>query len=280
MTSTLASAQETQQRPGFNPLVPIQLGKSLPFFCVHGAGGNVLNFRDIATRLGADQTFYGVQAAGVDGGAALDTIEEMAALYLPAITANQPKGPYMIGGYSTGGVVAYEIAQQLVAAGQNVALLVLLDSFAAHVKPQTTSLKLHLEYFKHRGPAYLSDRVKARLQRQVDSLSDSLKARFYRSQNQPIPFELRETYLSRALGDAALRYRPKPYAGSVVLYRATDVDPQFQHTGEKLGWETLVPHAEIVRVPGNHDSLVYEPNVQVLISHLRQALRNVGNGAS
>jgi len=266
-------------REGFDPLVPIQIGTSLPFFCVHGAGGNVLNFRDIATRLGSNQTFYGIQAAGVDGGPTLGSIEEMAALYLPSVLATQPQGPYAIGGYSVGGVVAFELVQQLKAAGKEVALLVLLDSFAGHVVPRTTSTKTHLGHLREVGPSYLGNRLKARLQRETESLSVALKTRFYRSQNQPIPFELRDRYVSMALAEAALKYKPIPYDGRVILYRATEVDPQFQHTSETLGWDDLTPNLEIVRVPGNHDSLVYEPNVLVMISHLRESLRALSSKA-
>lgn len=278
MTSSPAMPPTTV-REGFDPLVPIQVGTSLPFFCVHGAGGNVLNFRDIATRLGTNQTFYGIQAAGVDGGPTIGSIEEMAAFYLPSILATQPKGPYVIGGYSVGGVVAFEVVQQLKAAGKEVALLVLLDSFAGHVVPQTTSTKTHLDHLREWGPGYLGNRLKARLQRETETLSVALKTRFYKSQNQPIPFELRDRYVSTALAEAALRYKPTPYAGRVVLYRAAEVDPQFQHTSETLGWDDLTPNLEIVRVPGNHDSLVYEPNVLVMISHLRESLRAISSEA-
>jgi len=265
-------------REGFNPLVPIQMGTSLPFFCIHGAGGNVLNFRDIAVRLGADQTFYGIQAAGVDGGPVLESIEEMVELYLPCVTRTQPEGPCIVGGYSGGGVVAFELAQRLIKMGRQVALLVLLDTFAPHVTPQNTSTKDHFDRLRRWGPGYLRNRLKARLDRHTEDLEVALKTRFYRSQNQPIPFELRDKYVSAALGEAALKYRPVPYNGRVILYRATDVDPQFQHTGEKLGWDDLTPQLEIVRVPGNHDSLVYEPNVQVMITHLSESLRSVAGG--
>ena len=279
MAASRVGPSNPNVRDGFDPLVPIQVGTTLPFFCIHGAGGNVLNFRDLATRLGTDQTFYGIQAAGVDGGAALETIEEMAALYLPSVLSVQSEGPYVIGGYSAGGVVAYELVQQLSRSGKKVALLVLLDTFAADVIPRRTHAKTHFKGLTRNGPMYLANRVKARLQRETDSLSVSLKTRFYRSQNQPIPFELRDAYMSTALGEAALKYRPIPYAGKVTLYRATEVDPQFRHTGEKLGWGALTPNMEVVHVPGNHDTLVYEPNVHVMISHLRKSLDSILCGA-
>jgi thioesterase domain-containing protein len=263
----------------FTPLVLIQKGRSaLPFFCVHGAGGNVLNFRDIARRLGTDQTFYGLQAQGVDGSAALTTIEEMAALYLPEVLRAQPKGPFLLGGYSGGGVVAYEMAQRLHRSGHEVGLLVLLDTFCAGLKPLPTSMKHHLNRFMQEGPKYLGRRAKAKLTRRVDEISNVLKIRFYMSQNQPLPFELRDLQLARAFLEAADRYAPEPYPGPVTLYRASEVSPTFRHAGPKLGWDDLTPQMKVVEVPGDHDTLVYEPNVNVMTSHLGNALRQANAG--
>src|SRR4030095_9905771 len=101
-----------------------------PFFCVHGAGGNLLNFRDFAELLHADQPVYGLEARGVDGHQpAASSIEEMAELYLEAIRAVQPHGPYVLGGYSGGGVVALQIARLLHRAEDRVDNGVLLDPF-------------------------------------------------------------------------------------------------------------------------------------------------------
>lgn len=262
----------------FTPLVLIQKGRSaLPFFCVHGAGGNVLNFRDIARRLGTDQTFYGLQAQGVDGSAPLKTIEEMAALYLPEVLRTQPKGPFLLGGYSGGGVVAYEMAQRLHLSGHEVALLVLLDTFRAGIKPLPTSMKDHLNRFMKEGPSYLRRRAKAKLSRRVDEISNVLKIRFYMSQNQPLPFELRDLQMARAFLEAADQYKPEPYPGPVTLYRASEVSPVFQHAGTKLGWDELTPQMKVVEVPGDHDTLVYEPNVNVMTSHLGNALRQANS---
>ena len=258
----------------FSPLVLIQQGTSgLPFFCVHGAGGNVLNLRDIARRLGTDQTFYGLQAQGVDGTAPLGTIEEMAELYLPEVQRAHPGGPYLVGGYSGGGVVAYEMAQRLRRAGLEVSLLVLLDTFRAGIKPVATSVRDHLARFLQEGPRYLRRRAKAKLSRHVDELSNVLKTRFYMSQGQPLPFELRDLEMTRRFLEAADLYKPQPYLGPVTLYRASQVALAFKHAGPKLGWDELTPRLEVVEVPGDHDTLVYEPNVNVMTSHLRNALR-------
>jgi thioesterase domain-containing protein len=271
-----ANGAKASGKTAFSPLVLIQRGQSrLPFFCVHGAGGNVLNFRDIARRLGVEQTFYGLQAQGVDGAPPLSTIEQMAELYLPEVLRAQPSGPYLLGGYSGGGIVAYEMAQRLRRTGREVALLALLDTFRAGIKPLATSMKDHFARLFAEGPGYVQRRAKARLSRRVDEFSNVLKIRFYMSQNKPLPFALRDLQLTHAFLQAADRYEPAPYPGPVTLYRAREVALAFKHAGPKLGWDDLIPDLSIVDVPGDHDTLVYEPNVSVMTSHLAATLRRL-----
>jgi aspartate racemase len=118
--------------PGMSPLVAIQpRGAKSPFVCVHPAGGIVYCFQELARHLGTDRPFFGIQAPGLDGdGAPLDRVEAMAAHYVAALRQVQPEGPYHLGGWSMGGLVAYEMACQLRDAGQHVATLALLDTQA------------------------------------------------------------------------------------------------------------------------------------------------------
>ncbi|HEV2761391.1 MAG TPA: amino acid adenylation domain-containing protein, partial [Pyrinomonadaceae bacterium] len=111
-------------------LVGIQTGgEARPFFCVHPAGGNVFCYAELARGLGEDQPFYALQSKGLTGaGAAHESVEEMAAAYVEELRAVQPAGPYALGGWSMGGVVAFEMARQLERAGERVALLALLDA--------------------------------------------------------------------------------------------------------------------------------------------------------
>jgi phthiocerol/phenolphthiocerol synthesis type-I polyketide synthase E len=115
---------------GWSPLVAIQPAGSRPnFFCIHGAGGNVLIYRELSKHLGTDQPFHGLQSQGLDGKQPLLTrVEEMAALYANEIQGVQPHGPYFLGGYCMGGTVAFEVAQQLIARGERVAMLALFDT--------------------------------------------------------------------------------------------------------------------------------------------------------
>ena len=137
-----------------SPLVGIHLGGSgRPFFCVHPVGGSILCYAGLSRRLGPDQPFYGLQHPGLDGEWAPYTrIEEMASDYLTALRAVQPEGPYLLGGWSLGGIVAFEMAQQLEARGQKVALLALLDASAL------ASEELLCSSHRGHGPAGLSPR--------------------------------------------------------------------------------------------------------------------------
>ncbi|MEW6406571.1 MAG: alpha/beta fold hydrolase, partial [Chloroflexota bacterium] len=148
----LAETLRRQREPApWSPLVAIQShGTKRPFFCVHGAGGHILLFEKVARHLGADQPFFAFQARGIEEGQQPFThIEDMAAYYVKALREAQPDGPYLLGGYSMGGMVAFEMAQQLQAQDQKVAMLAIID-----VPAQSP----HLRYLRQ-----FSDRLSALL---------------------------------------------------------------------------------------------------------------------
>ncbi len=138
LANTLADQGWT---PEWSSLIPIQpSGSSLPFFAVPGVGGNVLGFSTLSHLLGPTQPFYGFQAQGLDGSTPpFTSIEEMAAHYISEMKTVQPAGPYCLGGACIGGIIAYEMAQQLLAQGDHVALLVLMETWPA--PPRTASSK-------------------------------------------------------------------------------------------------------------------------------------------
>lgn len=122
-----------QEEVSWSPLVQIQAGHSdrPPLFCIHGGGFNVLVYRDLAINLGADQPVYGLQAQGLygRGGVKSNRLEEIAADYIKEIRSVQPTGPYYLSGLSNGGNIALEMAQQLQAEGEQVALLAMFDTY-------------------------------------------------------------------------------------------------------------------------------------------------------
>src|SRR6185503_17654814 len=123
----------------WSPLVPIQPhGSKTPFFCVHPVSGNVLCYRELSRRLGAEQPFYALQARGLDDEQEPQTqIEAMAADYLEAVQAVQSHGPYLLGGWSMGGLIALEMARQLQAQGEEVQLLALFDTKAPDAEEES-----------------------------------------------------------------------------------------------------------------------------------------------
>src|SRR5262249_17511752 len=171
------AASETNEWP---PLVKINPGDParLPFFCVHGGGGNVLVCGDLCRRLGSDQPFYGLQACGVDGRRRpLPSVEAMAESYLTAIRQVQPTGPYVLGGYSGGGVIAFEMARRLIEFGQEVALLVMFDTVAPPLANQDPSqVRLwNVEYLVRRPARGIARRL-ARLVRSERAVGQATDA--------------------------------------------------------------------------------------------------------
>jgi pimeloyl-ACP methyl ester carboxylesterase len=126
-----AAARRTKG-PAFQYVVPMHIGPvadGTPLFMVSGMFGNVLNLSHMAHLLGEERPFYALQARGLYGNAEPhETFEEMAADYLEEVRQVQPHGPYLLGGFSGGGIAAFEMARQLLAAGEQVAQVILLDT--------------------------------------------------------------------------------------------------------------------------------------------------------
>jgi acyl-CoA synthetase (AMP-forming)/AMP-acid ligase II/thioesterase domain-containing protein len=276
----------------WSPLVPIQAkGSRAPFFFIHAVSGNVLNYRFLSQHLGPEQPFYGIQARGLDGKQAPHTrIEDMAALYLDEIRTLQPEGPYFIGGGSSGGVVAFEMAQQLSARGQEVALLVMFDTyFPGHLScvPRAGRLRPKGSAFLQRVDRQLghllllspkeqlrylfgtAGRIKARIATKMRE--DPLKAL---SQSQSSHARALQEVL-RANRQAVQDYVPGVYPGRIVLFLSVEAPDRSCYDG-RLGWnEAAAAGLEVHVVPGNHNNLFEEPHVGVLAEKLRVCLQRV-----
>jgi acyl transferase domain-containing protein/thioesterase domain-containing protein len=269
----------TRRATGWSPLVEIQSGKGAAggavrpsFFCVHGAGGNVLNFRDLAVRLGPDQPFYGLQARGVDGKQPpLVRVEDMAALYISEIRRLQPHGPYFLGGYSGGGVIAFEMAQQLRRAGEQTAMLVFIDTFCPTL-PIRRGVTANLRNLRELGFGYA--RVLPR--KGFDTLvrfARRARVKVLRQRGATLPHKLRDLELWDTHLRALAAYQPDVLSGMATLFRAAVSDPSNDYGVDDLGWtEHLADGVEIRFIPGTHDSLVMEPNVTVLANELRACI--------
>jgi aspartate racemase len=261
-------------------LIAIQpQGTRQPFFCVHPAGGEVLCYSDLARQLGPAQPFYGLRAVGLDGEAAPhDQIATMAAAYLAALREVQPRGPYQLGGWSLGGVVAYELAQQLHAQGEALRRLVLIDPapLPAQGAPATDELVLLGAFAQHLGlPVAKLVGHLAEL-RPLDTTARLERLLSVAQQQQALPAALSLAQLARwwavflAHERALQLYVPKPPAYDLVLYHATErptaADPL-------LGWQALAGgRLTLVALPGDHFSLLRPPHVRELATYLRSLL--------
>jgi oxalate---CoA ligase len=141
----------------WKPLVAIQpQGKNPPFFGIQAGDGNVLFYRKFSELLGKEQPFYGLQAQGLDGSPIARASVEAIAAYLEEIRKIQPRGPYLLGGYSFGGLVSYEIARRLNAEGEKIALLALFDSFypAKDARGRIRAARYRIQRFLSRRMGY------------------------------------------------------------------------------------------------------------------------------
>jgi len=237
----LARAIRDDRSHPASPLVQLSSGDGAPFFCIHPIGGHVLCYVDLARSLGAARPFYGIQAAGLQGEATpLADVAAMAAHYLGAIRQVQPRGPYLLGGWSMGGTVAFEMALQLRARGEEVARLVLIDT-------ETTAVA----------------RTAGRAARDADLANE-------------IPRDMDAAQLSHLLSvitnnNRALKaYRERRYSGAMTLLRASEQPP---HRSHDLGWNPLVAGGvDVAIVPGDHYTILQKPNLAVLAGQLRRSL--------
>ncbi|NET60306.1 MAG: non-ribosomal peptide synthetase, partial [Symploca sp. SIO2E6] len=260
-----------------SPLVPIQTsGKLPPLFCIHPIGGNVLSYAELAESLGKNQPFYGLQSVGLYGNEEpLTNIEEMAATYIQALQEIQPHSPYYLAGWSMGGVVAWEMAQQLQAAGQEVALVALIDSYApstiSELETDETSLVNSLA--ADLGGLFGTELPLAQLNLEQLQPEEQLQHIFTAAKRlNLLPPEVgieQMRYLFQVFQAnriAIANYQPQPYSGKVVLFCASS-------SVEDRGWSSLITgELETHTIPGDHYTMMRSSQVQVLAQQLETYL--------
>ncbi len=289
----------------WSPLVAIQPhGGQPPLFCAHPIGSNVLVYNDLARRLAPDQPVYGLQPQGLDGTTPPHTrIEEMATHYIKALRTLQPEGPYRLAGASFGGIVAFEMAQQLHAQGQHVALLALFDTarpgwnryppalpaWRRETYRAIDRLERHTMAFRACNP---KDKVRYLLETAGNAVQWAGRRAGLRTGRVPratiadivgMNRTIRELADSeqmqilirvfRANRQAYRAYVPRVYAGRITLFRA-----KRQGVGclpdPTLGWGPLAAGGMDIRdISGAHGTCCREPHVQGLVEQLRGCLR-------
>ena len=261
----------------WSPVVDIQRGRnSTPLFCVHGAGGNILLYRDLAIHLGPHQTVYGLQAQGLDGKMPpLETIEEMATSYIRAIRQVQPTGPYRLLGYCMGGTIALEMAQQLKAIGEEVELLALLETYnwfhaGEYSKGESRRYYWQKIEFHFRNFMLLpySDKKLFFKEKWVELVRRSkmwIGQRLGSSEQSAIQRALAAVWKQN--DDASMAYEPRKYPGRLLHFK-----PQKDyaiHEGAELNWQGLAREIETYILPVYPAGMLVPP----FVSHLAKKLR-------
>lgn len=264
------------ETPHFRHVVPIQPGPpdaGLPVFCVHGAGGNVLNLRDLAHEMRTSHPFYGLQARGIDGATPMhDSLDELCDDYGAEIDAVAGDAPMVLAGFSSGGLIALELAARRVARDLPVRMVVLLDTFHPAVTPGSTPWRDHARAVRRTGLRYVWSRGAALLERNRSEYRERRDVERARAAGRVVPMGLRErmavdnTY--RLLGG----YRPARFDGEIVLYSADDTLPVYRHAGADRGWLRSGTAVEVVTTPGDHLTLVLAPNARSIARDLTERL--------
>jgi amino acid adenylation domain-containing protein len=276
-----ALACEIRTRASDRPwssLVPLQTsGRRPPLFLLHTTPGDILGYGNLVYRLGPDQPCYGLQSLGLkDPGQSHNSVPEMARYYVDLLREFQPHGPYYLGGWCYGGILAVEMARLLKQQGEEIALLALLETVAMPARWTNIRYFLHrLRCFARMSPDRWINyfRAKARYTRESRIAN---KMRFRQADTSP-DGEIRDPRLLKleqvyntnlaALND----YRTEPFDGRVTLFNAAErdsaliPDPQY-------GWVGLAREIEVHEVPGNHDTMLTEPNVSALAQQFTECL--------
>lgn len=275
--SPMSSTSRSSAAVHGSSLIPIQLeGSKPPFFCVHPLGGVLFPYYELARHLGPDQPFYGLQAAGLHADSDR-TVEEMSARYVELLRTIQESGPYLLGGWSFGAFVAYEMARQLRSQGEEVALLanfdmpvlsrtrarpfMILNFLLAHTLVGWPIFHDYLRIVSGGGEGRFSfPQLLAAVARELWSL---------KAHGAPLRRIFR---VMRINTSALIRYDLPAYTGSMVLFR-TGKSLTFAKNNPSLGWNELAPGGVDVRsVPGHHMSFLSPPHVEEVARQLAASM--------
>lgn len=286
--------ERKQERPSRSAIVALQpKGDRPPLVLVHGAGGGILwGYSNLAGHLGGNQPVYGLEPRTFKS-ERMVTVEEMAVRYVKDLCAFQSKGPYYLGGYCFGGYVAYEMARYLESRGEQVGLLLLIDSAApnsGYERPAWWRPSFYPKFARN-GAYWMADFMELEARERRDFIQrkwQGLKRKvFSLAGNHGAPngfvleeyidttqFPQHELELWRMHLTAGANYHPKSYRGRVLLLR-TRGQPFFCSFDEQYGWgKFILGGLEVRTVPGAHERIFMEPDVQVLAHAVSAALES------
>ena len=262
-------------------------GSERPFFCVPAPSSNVFTYVELARSLGSDRPVYGLQLPTEDAKThipqAFRSTEEMAADYVRQLRSVQPHGPYLLGGHSAGGVIAFEMAQQLQAAGEDVELLALFDSlYPGYLQLVPSRYAMHawsqkVSYHLRRVMGLKFQDQPVHVWRICVDLKNAAKRKIWR-------FAVR-IFRSPGIAERAARspgtrmgwrlrdYAPRPYPGRITLFKARDSGPR-PYLESDLSWSKVAKGGiDTYEIPGDHVTMLAKPQVESLARQLNACLK-------
>jgi acetoacetyl-CoA synthetase len=261
--AALANELEKPVTSRFPSLIRLRAGNAaLPVFIAHGLGGSVIDFHSLLTFIKTNQAIYGMQARGIDGvEEPSKTIEDMAQYHLDAVREIQPRGPYLLVGYSLGGLVTLEIAQRLIAMGEKIALLAMIDAYPFRkFIPWSEKLRLSARLAINKLAVAIgmsAPRPDQRFLSPAQIRAQMSAGRRISAHHEQSPAELVTPAMEHAADvakEALKQYQPRFYPGTVRFVRAQIVT-DFPSNPAAV-WSHLVERFECETVPGDHLGMI------------------------
>jgi amino acid adenylation domain-containing protein len=262
-------------------LVPMKTnGSKPPFFFIHPGGGSVFSYLDLVRALDIERPFYALQARGLeDDQEPIEDVEALAAHYIREMQSVQAAGPYHLGGWSFGGVVAYEMARQLQERGEGVAMLTLLDSQAPgwaggeELEEDSIFHAFALDLTSQFGlePPDLAEGATWTRETALEDLFQAVMRERALPTDQGLEMFTRMYRVFRANLIAYAHYAPSAsYSGTWTLLKASEQDPTIQRD-DLLGWSAFdVEKLTVATIPGQHFSMMREPQVEEIAKHFQR----------
>ena len=270
--------QQPEKAISGSAIAPIQPnGSKRPLFAIHVLGRGLDFYRPLSKHLGSDQPLYGLAVLSDQPDAPLNDVKALAAHYIQQMQMVQPQGPYHLTGVSFGGTIAFEMAQQLQAQGQDVALLSMLDTFAPSVMVKKLLLRSRFIAYSQQllqmTLTQMLEKVKEEWLEQTlrCSVTKGVYQWVYRTLDRPFPQPLEDILYAQKNLKASSVYTPQVYSGRIVFFHAKDQNFSIGVDGDpRSGWRAVATGGvEIHEIPGNHMGMLQEPNVRLLAEKLK-----------
>lgn len=281
----LSKLLDGQSKPVFKSLVPIKPeGTKPPLYIVHGIGLSVMVFHSLAKNMDPDQPVYGIQAWGLDGDEEpLTTIEEMAGRYVSQVLEHNPRGPYLLAGYSMGGIIVFEMAKQLRQMGKDLRLLAMFDTYAGNTNPQDPWMsrvlfKLKMQpakfvfiaryFLRHPGRAYKYQKLVL-----GRKLNDMLAAAGLTDKRKLIEGGGFREKIVELMAEAREQYHLTPTNDDAIELFRVEERPFFLYDSVYLGWMPYTKKGvHITEATGDHKTFLQPPNDKIFAGRLQRLI--------